>query len=365
VLPTWAGKDKDNEDLDETFSFNGIKVILSPKYPLVLDKTLANEEEDFIFIKNPDTRERTYLIRKFLGLVGLGSLAFFLKVRNEEQNMRFWNKNYLNCRGYIDYDFHNETYDMKYREYVLPVFYVNGSIGKKIIDNIDDYTVDFYLKQQYNDSIESYNVIGQLNGTDPSKTVIIGCLYDSWWCPGTTDSAIGMAIVLGIAKYFTENNITPKYNVKFIGFCGEEYGMRGSKHYEATHKDENIIYMIDFNQLGFIQEDPRPVLEIAANNRRFLSDIWDVAQETNYKERIDDSSDITPKYMPIGHISDDRSFASKRPKCKTICFLKNNWDLHHRCGMNYSEGDVLKYFYWADVSATGEIALNIIKYIII
>ena len=35
----------------------------------------------------------------------------------------------------------------------------------------------------------------------------------------------------------------------------------------------------------------------------------------------------------------------------------------HRDGLNHTEGDVLKYFDWDDVSATGEIALNVVKHV--
>jgi len=68
----------------------------------------------------------------------------------------------------------------------------------------------------------------------------------------------------------------------------------------------------------------------------------------------------------MGAPSDDQPFARNRPSCKTVCFLKGlNWILHHRDGINHTEGDVLKYFNWTDVNATGEIILNITKYITI
>ena len=115
----------------------------------------------------------------------------------------------------------------------------------------------------------SYNVIGQVNGTDPTKTVIIGCLYDSWWNQGTADSAIGMAIVLGIAKYFKDHNITPKYNIKFIGFAGEEAGLRGAYNHEAKHPhdEENVVAFLDLNQVGFDQTGPNPLVLNLMYNR--------------------------------------------------------------------------------------------------
>jgi hypothetical protein len=265
-------------------------------------------------------------------------------------------------KGSISYDFNYDEHNMWNSQSLVPKFSINGSIGSMLAKNMDNYTVDFYLNQRLNLSVNSYNVIGQLNGTDTSKTVMVCCLYDSWWCQGTGDSAIGMAIVMGIAKYYTDHNITPKYTMKFIGFGGEEYGMRGSKYYQATHRCENIVYIIDLNQLGFTQVDPRLNLEIAANNRTFLETVWEIAQRTNYTTMTHNTTDINPVFMEYGHNSDDRSFASVRPNasCKTVCFLKNgSWLMHHRDGLNHTAGDVFSYFNSTDVNATGDIIVNV------
>lgn len=272
------------------------------------------------------------------------------------------------CKGYITSDHNKDTYDQLYRKVsgnIHPLFWINGTLGKKINESIEDYTVDFYLNQRYNDSVISYNVIGQLNGTDPTKTVTVQCLYDGWWNQATADSAMGMACVMGIAKYFTDHNITPKYNLKFIGFGGEEYGMRGAWYYEGAHRDENIINVVDFNQIGFTQEEPRLKLEIVTNTPEFRDEIWDVVKRTDYVSRNGNVTDIFLDYSRMGHVSDDRPFAIRRPfRCKTVCFLKSNpWLLHHRDSGDHQEGDVLKYFNWTDVSLTGEIGLNITKYL--
>jgi len=67
---------------------------------------------------------------------------------------------------------------------------------------------------------------------------------------------------------------------------------------------------------------------------------------------------------PQGHLSNDAVFATRRPNCKTVCFLKNGpWLLHHRDGHDHKIGDVIDYFDWDDVNATGEIILNVTKYL--
>ena len=130
-------------------------------------------------------------------------------------------------------------------------------------------------------------------------------------------------------------------------------------------RNENIIYVIDLNQLGFTQEEPRLYLEIIANKLGFLNEIWEIATKTDYKGRTG-AKGMRKFWMPNGAPSDDKPFAMNRPKCKTVCFLKGlNWVYHHRDGLNHTEGDVLKYFNWIDVEATSEIILNVTKHITI
>jgi hypothetical protein len=261
----------------------------------------------------------------------------------------------------------------------LPVIFINGTHGNQILDNIHTTTIDYQLTQQLNTSVTSYNIIGQLNGTDPTKTIILDSLYDSVWTQGTADSAIGMSIVLGIAKYYTDNNITPKYNIQFIAFCGEEYGFRGALYHEATHKNQNIHYLIDLNQLGFTQTTPPLYLELISNNKNLLDITYNIAQHHDYTN-ITQSAGIRKHYMPRGAPSNDQPFARNRKNCNTITLLKGlNWvyhhrdglnhtegdtiKYHHRDGLNHTEGDTIKYYNHTDVTLTSHIVLDLIKHL--
>jgi hypothetical protein len=328
--------------------------------------------EDYLFIeengkygaksRNPDViltpfqeflRERIYPIRSILSML-------VKKIEGIEKH--FFNK-LEHYKGAISYDFNNDTHNLgsNTNGKLLPFIRINGTIGRRIFDDTEHHSVDFYIKQRFNTTVESYNVIGWLNPNNSPVRVIVCCLYDSVWCQGTADSAIGMAIVLGIAKYFTENNLEPKYNLSFIGFAGEESGNRGARYYEAIHRCKNIKYVVDMNQVGFYQKDPKLTLNLIFNKIGFMNEIWEVANRINYEERVNGTAYIAKRWWPEGVLSNQYVF---NHRSKTVCFLKDfPWILHHRDGLNHEEGDVMKYFDWNDTWATGEIALNVTKYL--
>jgi hypothetical protein len=289
--------------------------------------------------------------------------------------MSFWNLTRQNCMGLIRYDFNNDTYDMTNGLLMArSILYINGSVGRPIYENATLLTpsnreISFWLNQSYNPSVKSYNVIGQINGTNPNKTVLVDCLYDSWWNQGTADAAIGMGTVLALGKYFKDNNITPKYNLKFVAFGGEEYGFLGAQHYNDTHTNENITTVIDLNQIGFSQTGPLPqTMFVHTNNESLMSLLRCITNDTHYEERTG-TPFLHIGYTYYGGPSDDQPFAiaclpyKGNRSLNTICFLKDmNWTLHHRDGRNHDLGDVMTYYNETDINVTSEMIWNITKY---
>lgn len=372
--PSWTGS-KTNHELNTTLTSSQALIKKRPEHPFLFNSSLAQETQPFFFFDNDQWNDPNGslplidILKPYLEPLKFYMLFHIASLFRISYQTAFWSQNYPCCKGLILYDFNKDCHDMIYfgngfKNY-LPILFINGSLGKKIEKNIKTQTVDFILTQQYNTSIESYNVIGQLNGTDPSKSVIVSSLYDSWWCQGTADSAIGMGITLAIAKYFKDHDITPRYTIKFIAFCGEEYDIRGAKFYEAVHKEEEIIAVIDMNQIGFTQSFPRLTLDIVANSPLFLKQIWQIAEQTQYTKRTGNVADIKPIPWILGSIpSNSMPFGMNRKNCNAVSFFKDGgWILHHRDGLNHTKGDVMKYFNWTDTMVTGELILNITKFV--
>lgn len=275
------------------------------------------------------------------------------------------------CKGLLLYDFNDNTYDEVYRLYYsLPTIYINRSLGLSIMNDTENYTLNYTLDQKWNDSIESYNVIGQLNGTDTSKYVLIGCLYDGYHNQATADSAIGLGIMLCIAKYFNVSHIKPKINIRFVAFGGEETGGRGAYSYVYHHYQDHIPLMIDLNQFGYNQSDPRQALWITSNSDTLNETLRIIAHDTDFVNRTGNATDLrtlnvndTPLYF-----SDHYPFYQNGTH-DIISLVKENtslpldsWKLHHRDGLNHQEGDSMKYYTPKDVDATASLILNITRY---
>jgi hypothetical protein len=371
ISPVWVKNSQNNYNLNFTYNYSNLKVVKPPLKPYfeLMKQKKSDEIDPFLLILEDRAFYPYNPLSKIPILDNFYFNYYFLRILQSLPEV-FYSSLYEGfsdyCKAIIIYDFNENTIDMNlFKPYNhLPIISINGTTGKRIIDNIENARIDFKLQQQLNKSIISYNIIGQLNGSDQSKTIIVDSLYDSWWCQGTADSAIAMSMVLGIAKFLIDKNIKPKYTIKFIGFSGEEQGpYAGAKHYASRHKDENIITIIDLNQIGFKQDDPLLVLNIIGNKLKGLIDVYNIVQQSNYVNRVNSSRDLKYVWLKRGVVSNPNPFVTTHPNCSSFTFLKDSgWKFHHRDGLNHTTGDVISYFDPEDVLTTGELILNVLKY---
>ena len=317
----------------------------------------------------------------------------------------------LKFRGMIlyenQYNNANETYDMNYIQYLpVPLIYINRTKGKEIEENHTYYRINYTLHQEFNNSIKSYNVIGTIGTDNWNDQVLLMSLYDSVWSQGSCDSAIGMSIVMAIANYSREldrlYNIKPKCNLSFIGFGGEEAGIRGPFNYIKKHKKELLeknTTVIDLNQLGYNQTWPKQALYIVANNKNDKRKTDFLSQITQYKERTDEYTPLIVKTTKIPRLRKNGIFENRlinilyktvtenqwtppsnylpfhylsiSPKynINTLCIIKENaskpyamWRQHHRTGKNYANGDSMNLYNKSFVNVTSELIWNLTRY---
>ena len=113
------------------------------------------------------------------------------------------------------------------------------------------------------------NVIGVLPGRDPARaqeSVVIGAHYDHLglgWPdarqgsegkihPGADDNASGVAVLLEVAALLG-GQAQPERSLVFVAFSGEEWGLKGSRHYVQTAERwplDKCLAMVNLDTVG-------------------------------------------------------------------------------------------------------------------
>ena len=92
---------------------------------------------------------------------------------------------------------------------------------------------------------QSYNVIGQLNGTFlPNEYIAVGGHLDSWDVgEGAHDDGSGYLQGIEVLKIFKLLNIKPKRTIRAVMWMNEENGGKGGKAYADMSKSRNEYHI--------------------------------------------------------------------------------------------------------------------------
>ncbi|MDT0557062.1 M20/M25/M40 family metallo-hydrolase [Ichthyenterobacterium sp. W332] len=120
-----------------------------------------------------------------------------------------------------------------------------------------DNNLKFFFRQnckQFPD-VESYNVIGEMTGSEfPNDIIIVGGHLDSWDLgDGSHDDGAGVVQSMDVIRLLKESGIKPKRTIRVVLFMNEENGLRGGRKYaeEARAKGENHIFALESDSGGF------------------------------------------------------------------------------------------------------------------
>jgi len=128
--------------------------------------------------------------------------------------------------------------------------YLSGLL--KIEKNAEVY---FKLNSEQLPDVQSYNVIGEITGSEfPDEYIVVGGHLDSWDVgDGSHDDGAGVVQSMEVLRLFKESGITPKRSIRVTLFMNEENGLRGGKKYAevAQEKNENHIFGLESDSGGF------------------------------------------------------------------------------------------------------------------
>lgn len=122
----------------------------------------------------------------------------------------------------------------------------------KIEKNAEVY---FKLNSEQLPDVQSYNVIGEITGSEfPDEYIVVGGHLDSWDVgDGSHDDGAGVVQSMEVLRLFKESGIKPKRSIRVTLFMNEENGLRGGNKYAevAKEKDENHIFGLESDSGGF------------------------------------------------------------------------------------------------------------------
>ena len=121
----------------------------------------------------------------------------------------------------------------------------------------EDDNVNFYFETHCEmlPDVLSYNVIGELRGTEkPNEYIVVGGHLDSWDVGhGAHDDGAGCVQSIEALRIFKKLGIKPKHSIRAVMFMNEENGLRGGNKYaeEAKATNQKHIAAIESDAGGF------------------------------------------------------------------------------------------------------------------
>jgi carboxypeptidase Q len=151
------------------------------------------------------------------------------------------------------------TGSLRYADSITPIPAV--AIGNATADRLEAAlrtgSVSAQLRSECRmaDSVMSYNVIGEIRGTDqPDQIVLVGGHLDSWDIgEGAHDDGAGCVQSIEVIRTFKALGIRPRRTVRAVLFMNEENGLRGGLAYadSALVQRERHIFALESDAGGF------------------------------------------------------------------------------------------------------------------
>jgi Zn-dependent M28 family amino/carboxypeptidase len=198
---------------------------------------------------------------------------------------------------------------------------------------------------------KSPNVLGLIEGKHndlKESYVIITAHYDHFGMGnpvegdsiynGALDNALGVSVLMEIARYFTENSIELKRSLLFIAVTGEEFGLLGSKYYLDNPKvpKYKTIANINIDGVPFIDEF-NSIIGVGANYSNFRKYLQNAGQKMNIK-----TLEIPSEYLSFEAFNRSDQIAFANAGIPSVLVLDNTDYKNIR--KDYAEKILMDYF---------------------
>lgn len=117
-------------------------------------------------------------------------------------------------------------------------------------------TLEMAMQVDFTTAAPGFNVIGEIPGKDLSEEVVmIGAHLDSWHSAnGTTDNAVGSAVMLETMRLLMTLGEQPRRTIRIALWGGEEQGLIGSRSYVKRKLGERLDLSYPYDSLQLTDE---------------------------------------------------------------------------------------------------------------
>jgi carboxypeptidase Q len=111
---------------------------------------------------------------------------------------------------------------------------------QRLADRQVPIRVRLKMEARFDKDVESFNVIGEIRGSElPDEIVLAGGHFDSWDVgTGASDDGVGCIVTWEAARLMKKLGIRPRRTVRIVLFTNEENGLRGGNAYRDAHLHE-------------------------------------------------------------------------------------------------------------------------------
>lgn len=160
----------------------------------------------------------------------------------------------------VAYDGYPHTGVMRYNDSLtkIPAIGISTKESDELSELLkEDKDLEFYFRTTCHQDadVESFNVIGELKGSEfPDEIIVVGGHVDSWDIgEGAHDDGTGIVQSIEVLRLFQALGIKPKHTIRFVGFMDEEIDQKGGRKYAEVvkNKKEKHIAAIESDGGGF------------------------------------------------------------------------------------------------------------------
>ena len=188
----------------------------------------------------------------------------------------------------VSYDNFPHTGVMRYNDSLtkIPAIAIStkdSDVLRSLLKEDKDMTFYFRTTCHQDEDTESFNVIGELKGSEkPEEIIVVGGHVDSWDLgEGAHDDGTGIVQSIEVLRIFQTLGIKPRHTIRFVGFMDEEIDQKGGRKYAEIVKAKNEIHLAaietdggGFTPHGFSFEVSEEKLQQYKDLQKYFAPYW-------------------------------------------------------------------------------------------